>query len=176
MKAAKFLAGILFYISRLASWLFLLTAGYALVVVVLMKTTNASWVPMSVSDMDRFTIYFPFTTVPFLLGEYTLSFLIFNLAIVIFYGVFLWLLSNVFNAFRQPRLFTTKGVTQLSRFYIINILVPVMFIILSLTLNHDWADIIQITFLHLIIAVFAFFMAAIFREGVILQEEQDLTF
>jgi hypothetical protein len=40
----------------------------------------------------------------------------------------------------------------------------------------ELVDIVRIIMLHLVIGVFAFFMAAIFRHGVVLQEEQDLTF
>jgi predicted permease len=90
--------------------------------------------------------------------------------------LFLWLLGGVFQAFKQERLFTKKGFSQLSRFYSVNLTVPVLILIILAVLGQEVQDIIRITFLHLVIGVFAFFMAAIFKQGLFLQEEQDLIF
>jgi hypothetical protein len=86
------------------------------------------------------------------------------------------LLSGVFHAFKQDRLFTKNGLLQLSRFYMVNVIVPVVIMLLLLIFKQEVEDIVRITFLHLIIGVFAFFMAAIFKQGLVLQEEQDLIF
>jgi tryptophan-rich sensory protein len=110
------------------------------------------------------------------LGDYTGSYLFTYLFTVAFYGLFLWLLSGVFHAFKQKKLFTEKGAVQLSRFYITNLLMPFLFLVLFLFFRNDMSDIIRIMFLHLVIGVFAYFMAAIFKQGLLLQEEQDLTF
>ena len=90
--------------------------------------------------------------------------------------MFLWLLSGVFHAFKQVKLFTAKGVVQLSRFYITNLLVPFLFLLLFLLFRNEMSDLLRIILLHVIIGVFAYFMAAIFKQGLLLQEEQDLTF
>ena len=50
------------------------------------------------------------------------------------------------------------------------------FLVLLAFFGHEIIDILRITLLHLVIGVFAYFMAAIFKQGVHLQEEQDLTF
>ena len=175
MKTVRLTAGILFYISRLGAILFLVTALYATIVVLLYYFTGAQWLPIQISD-QHFIIFYPFTQKAFLLGDYTTSFLFTNFFTIVFYGFFLWLLSDVFRAFRQPKLFTQKGVTRLSRFYITNLVVPILFLLLVLVFQNEMTDLIRIMFLHLVIGVFAYFMATIFKQGLILQEEQDLTF
>lgn len=175
MKTVRLVAGILFYIIRGAAFLFLATALYAAVIVLLHHFTAASWLPIH-TEGDFFTIYYPFTHMPFLLGDYTASYLFTYLFTVAFYGLFLWFLSGVFHAFKQKKLFTERGAVQLSRFYITNLLMPFLFLVLFLFFRNDISDIIRIMFLHLVIGVFAYFMAAIFKQGLVLQEEQDLTF
>jgi hypothetical protein len=144
MKTARFIARILYYVTRISAVLYLLVTAYALAVVLLFLTTSASWLPVSVSASNGFVIYYPFTQTPFLLGDYSL--------------------------------FTKKGFSQLSRFYSVNLTVPVLILIILAVLGQEVQDIIRITFLHLVIGVFAFFMAAIFKQGLFLQEEQDLIF
>jgi hypothetical protein len=87
-----------------------------------------------------------------LLGDYTTSYLVSNLLIVAFYGLFLWLLSDVFEAFSQSKIFTKKGLNQLSRFYITNLIVPVMFFTLLVVFGQELSDIMRISLLHLVIA------------------------
>lgn len=168
MKSVRIVANILYYLTRVAAILYLITAMYSLGVALLGG-------PIHIHD-GAFEIYYPFTTTPFLLGDYNNSYLTMMILIISFYGVFLWLLSNVFNTFRQSKLFTAKSVLRLSRFYITNLTVPIISLIAALLFYHDAVnDILVITFLHGIIGIFAFFMAAIFRQGLVLQEEQDLT-
>src|SRR4051794_36845373 len=117
MKTVRLVASILFYMSRIAAIFFLSIAIYAVVIVLLFASTNASWLPIA-TDGNIFTIFYPFTKTPFLLGDYTASFLVTYLFTITFYGLFLWLLSGVFHAFKQQKIFTKKGVNQLSLFYI----------------------------------------------------------
>lgn len=175
MKTVRSVASLLFYLSRIAAVLFLATVFYATAVIILFQTTSASWLPIRVQQ-SGFTLFYPFTQKAFLLGDFTTTFLVTYLFLMAFYGVFLWLLSDVFRAFRQQKLFTQKGVLRLSRFYITNLLVPVLFMALVLLFQSEMSDLLRIMFLHLVIGVFAYFMAAIFKQGLILQEEQDLTF
>lgn len=173
MKSVRIVANILYYLTRVAAIIYVITALYTLAVVLLSASGAAA--PMHV-DRDRFEIYYPFTTAPFLLGDYNTSFLTMMILLISFYALFLWLLSNVFNAFRQAKLFTPAGVRRLSRFYLTNLTVPVICLIAAILFYQEVAsDIAMITFLHIIIGVFAFFMAAIFKQGLLLQEEQDLT-
>jgi hypothetical protein len=174
MKPVRFISTILFYISRIATLVVTAIAVYALAIIFL-YANGVHAVPMEVSG-NTFTIFLPFSRIPFLLGDYTASYLVSNLTTVAFYAIFLWLLGDVFHAFRQPKLFTRRGVGQLSRFYKTNLLMPFVFLSFLILFGHEFIDLLRIILLHLVIGVFAFFMAAIFRQGVLLQEEQDLTF
>jgi hypothetical protein len=173
MKSVRIIANILYYLTRVAAILYLITAAYSLLVV-LLNAAGAN-APMEAGN-GQFRIYYPFTTTTFLLGDDTGSYLTMMILVISFYGVFLWLLSNVFNTFRQQKLFTAKSVMRLSRFYVTNLTVPLICLIAALLFYHEAvSDVLMLTFLHIIIGIFAFFMAAIFRQGLVLQEEQDLT-
>jgi hypothetical protein len=176
MKAVRLTATILFYLTRITAIVVTVATVYAMFVILLYSNNAGPSLPIEVLANDTFRIFYPFTKKPFLLGDYTLSYLISNLLIIAFYNVFLWLLSGVFHAFKQPRLFTPKGVLQLSRFYKTNLIVPSAFLVLVFLFGQELLDISRITLLHYVIGVFAFFMAAIFKQGLILQEEQDLIF
>jgi hypothetical protein len=174
MKTVRFTAAILFYLSRLAAIIVTSTTIYALAVILLYQN-GLHALPIEVTGKN-FTIFLPFSRTPFLLGDYTASYLISNLSTIAFYSLFLWLLSGVFHAFRQPKLFTHRGVGQLSRFYKTNLVMPFVFLTFLIVFGEEFIDLLRIILLHLVIGAFAFFMAAIFRQGLILQEEQDLTF
>jgi hypothetical protein len=176
MKTVRFTAGILYYLSRIAAVIILLIAVYALGVILLHLNNPSSSLPISVPGDGSFQIFFPFTEAPFLLGDYTAPYLVSNLLTVGFYGLFLWLLSCVFHAFKQQKIFTRRSVNRLSRFYIVNLVVPFIFIGLLAVFGQTVIDVVRIILLHLVIGVFAWFMAAIFKQGLVLQEEQDLTF
>jgi hypothetical protein len=175
MRTVRFIANILFYLSRIAALIFLATSIYAVAVIIVAGNPPSPGMPISVHQ-NGFELYYPFTRTTFLIGEYSTGFIATNFLIMAFYGIFLWLLSNVFLAFRQSKLFTKKSVVRLSVFYIINLLTPLLFGSLVILFRSAAGDLSKIVFLHLVIGVFAFFMAAIFKQGVVLQEEQDLTF
>lgn len=173
MKSVRIVANILYYLTRVAAIIYVVTAVYMLIVLLLSVSGAAA--PINVED-DRFEIYYPFTTRPFLLGDYTGPFLVTMILLISFYALFLWLLSNVFKTFRQARLFTQASVKRLSRFYVTNFTLPALSLIAAILFYQEAAgDIAMITFLHIVIGIFAFFMAAIFKQGLLLQEEQDLT-
>lgn len=176
MNAVRFLSKILYGLSRLLAVLIFAIVVYATVVTVLfMIGPNGSY-PIEVLQNGTFRIFYPFTRIIFLLGDYTAGYLLSYLLTMSFYGLFLWLLSNVFHSFSQERLFTKIGAIRLSRFYIINLLVPVLFIAMVILFGQSIGDMLRIILLHLVIGAFAFFMAAIFKQGLILQDEQDLIF
>jgi hypothetical protein len=176
MSTVRLVASLLYRLTRLAAIALFLIVVYASTIVLWHQANATAALPIHVTENGSFQIFFPFTTKPFLLGDYTTSFLISNLVTLVFYACFLWLLGSVFKAFRQTKLFTPTGVLQLSRFYLLNLLVPLLFLGLLLIFGKEIIDIVRIILLHLVIGVFAFFMAAIFKQGLVLQEEQDLTF
>jgi len=176
MKTVRPIAAVLHLLCKIAGILIILTVVYSLVALLIYSGDPSANSMMTVTSDGVFTIFYPFTKSPFLLGDYTTGYLVTYLTTVTFYGIFLLLLSGVFHAFRQIKLFTSKGVKQLSAFYILNLIVPFILLGLFMVMKEDASDFVKIIFLHLVIGVFAFFMAAIFRQGLFLQEEQDLTF
>lgn len=175
MNKVQPIATLLFYLSRLASVVYTIAGVYAGIIIILFRLTSISNLPINVSQSGRLEIYYPFTRIPFLLGDNSKYFYIILSLIPIFYGIFLWLLSNVFNAFRQQKLFTKKAVEHLKRFYIVNLSFPAAILLILFLLNEDVKDLIMLTILHVVLGVFAFFIASIFKQGLLLQEEQDLT-
>src|SRR5262245_33166152 len=127
MKAVRLIAGILFYISRVGAVFLLITGIYEVVILLLSYYTSLSGLPVNI-EQGYFTIFFPFTHKPFLLGDYTKYYFFTSVLTVVVYGFFLWLLSSVFQSFRQKKLFTQQGVNRLARFYIINLAVPALFL------------------------------------------------
>ncbi|MFZ6014041.1 MAG: DUF2975 domain-containing protein [Bacteroidota bacterium] len=168
MKSVRIVSSILFALTRILAWGYLTTTLYATIVIVL-KTSA-----FHLTEGGRFEIFYPFTARPFLLGYNNTVYVAEMLMAIGLYGVFFWLLSDVFKTFRQKKLFTPFGVASLSRFYIANLTVPLaVLIVLSIVSDEDNPMEIIVT-LHAVIGIFAYFMAAIFRQGVSLQNEQDL--
>jgi membrane-associated HD superfamily phosphohydrolase len=175
METTRILGRILYYLTRLAAWLYLATGLYAFGVFLVYRFSPSDSVPLEIFEPGNFHIFYPFTRIPFLVGEYTKIYMFTILAILFGYGIFLWLLSKVFYAFSLKKIFTTKSVKDLSSFYFLNLVVPVSILLFYFFVGESLADIVVITCLHFVIGIFAYFMAAIFRQGLLLQEEQDLT-
>lgn len=170
MKNVKIIATSLFYITRIVAILYLITTFYSLI------SLLTEWNYITREDGKYFSICFPFSETPFLNGENNLGYKLFNFLIPIgFYGIFFLLLSNVFNAFKQPKLFTKYGVSQLKWFYLANLTLPWLTILLAsifagkIEEGLEWVAVI-----HFFLGVFAYFLAAIFKQGLQLQNEQDL--
>nr|WP_294936958.1 DUF2975 domain-containing protein [uncultured Flavobacterium sp.] len=169
MKLVRIISTILFFLSRILAIAYILTALHLFVSVVFKLPT------FELMENNRFVIQYPFTEKSFLLGsEYTFSYVTEMVLIIAFYGLFFWLLGNVFQTFRQVPLFTKQGIRNLKLFYITNLVVsPILFGLLSGFSNEDMPFLAMIV-AHAIIGIFAYFLMAIFNEGVGLQNEQDL--
>ena len=170
MKNVKIISTILFYITRFVAVLYLISTFYSLV------SLLTEWSFIERENGKYFSICFPFTQTPFLNGENNWAYKVFNFLIPIgFYSVFFLLLSNVFNAFKQPKLFTQYGVNNLKWFYLANIFLPSLTILLAsifagkIEEGLEWVAVI-----HFFLGVFAYLLAAIFKQGLKLQNEQDL--
>ena len=169
MKNVKIISTVLFYITRFAAILYLATTFYSLV------SLLTEW-SLIVKEDGNFAVCFPFTETPFLVGENNWAYKIFNFLIPIgFYGIFFLLLSNVFTAFKQPKLFTQYGVNQLKWFYLANIFMPSLTILLASIFAGEIEEGLEwVAIIHFFLGVFAYFLAAIFKQGLQLQNEQDL--
>lgn len=173
MKRVKGIATILFYLTRCIALLFLLGGLYGSTVLFFTRGGNTGAWPIAVEN-DHFTLFYPFTRSPFFLGDYDPGFVLTSFSAILLYGIFLWLLASVFNAFRQDRLFTGKNVVRLLRFYVFNLIVPPLVLLVLFATGERIRDVLIICLLHVMLGIFVFFTTTIFRQGLLLQEEQDL--
>jgi hypothetical protein len=170
MKNVKIIATALFYITRLVAILYLATTLYSLI------SLLTEWSLVTRDSGKYFSICFPFSETHFLNGENNWAYKIFNFLIPIgFYGIFFLLLSNVFKVFKQSKLFTQNGVNQLRWFYLANIFMPSITILMASIFAGAIEEGLEwVTIIHFFLGVFAYFLAAIFKQGLQLQNEQDL--
>lgn len=170
MNNVKLISAILFHLTRAVAVLYLLVTLYALIAIM----TGWGFTPME--NGTFFTVCYPFSEVAFLIGENNWGYKVFSFLLPIgLYGVFFLQLSTVFNVFKQPKLFTQYGVTQLKWFCLTNCTVPSIAILLASIFSGSLANGIEIlAIVHFFLGVFAYFLAAIFQQGLQLQNEQDL--
>jgi len=170
MKNVRTLSAILFYITRIVAILYILVTFYSIISIL------TEWSFNTKENGKYFSIYYPFTDIPFLIGENNWGYILFNFLIPIgFYGLFFLLVSNVFNVFKQQKLFTRYGVNQLNWFYLANFFVlPVTIFLATIFTGAIEEGLGWLTVIHFILGVFAYFLAAIFKQGLSLQNEQDL--
>lgn len=172
MEKVRLIATSLFYLARTLAIPYLATALYCVICFIF-----SSSLVHPLDEGRRFVINYPFTHQRFLIGdEYSFKYVFEMIALIALYGLFFWLLSNVFKTFRQEKLFTEQSVQRLRVFYLINFLAPLPFLIIHLVTGYEEEIMITISGLHAVLGVFAYFMAVIFSRGLILQKEQDLIF
>jgi hypothetical protein len=167
MKKTKIISKILFVITRGASWIYLLTALYGAI----------SWITgtnIHIDELKRI-IQYPFTDVSFLILDNNLNYLVFAFLLpMLSYALFFLLLSNVFRVFYQEKLFTEFNILHLKRFYLTNIILPVLLVAFSAFFIEVEKGIFMILALHIFLGVFIFIFSEIFNQGLTLQNEQDL--
>ncbi|MFK7114449.1 hypothetical protein V3468_08350 [Flavobacterium oreochromis] len=169
MKLVKIISHFLFYIVRIVAVGYLLTSLFVLVST-LFKLPN-----LQMLDAKRFAINFPFSDTHFLLGtEFTFNYVTEMVLGIGLYGLFFWVLSGVFSTFKQERLFTLQGMTNLKYFYLFNLIVYPLLIIVWAVVSIEDFPFLAMVIAHAIMGVFILFMYAIFAQGVHLQNEQDL--
>lgn len=168
-SSVKNVSKVLFYITRVLSFFYFAMAALSAIAL------SSGW-GLGFSDNKKyFHVFYPFTSHPMLNGDYNSTYIIFYfLTPLTLYGLFFLLAGNVFKAFFQPRLFTQYGIKHLRRFYLGNLVVPGTVLLLqSIFAEVDEATEILVA-VHFILGVFAYFLAAIFKQGLNLQNEQDL--
>ena len=169
MKPVRIVARILFYLSRVIC-VFYCLAG--LWVAYAAGTKSPSF--KVIENGKKFVVSAPFGERPYFIGENYTGYILQMVALLLLYGLFFWLLSLVFKTFTQKILFTKTGIHHLQRFYLANLIIPGIAYIVLMLVNEEAEDVFMLVILHAIIGVFAYFIAAIFRQGVLLQNEQDL--
>lgn len=167
MQKSMIISKVLYCISRVLGGLYLITGLYGLF----------SWVTNThlLIKNEQTIITYPFTEKAFLILDSNTTYLIFSFLIPVFgYGLFFWLLSNVFKVFYQDKLFTSENIVHLRRFYLANIFLPTALTIFTSFFMPIEHEMFLIIILHLVLGVFVFFMSEIFNQGLHLQNEQDL--
>ncbi len=120
-------------------------------------------------------ILYPFTDHTFLIAENNLNYIIFSFLLpLLLYGIFFLLSTRLFKVFFQPKLFTKKNVSELRLFYIFNIFIPLPSVIMASFFVSTETFIWLLVFIHFILGILGYFFASIFKQGLQLQDEQDL--
>ncbi len=76
--------------------------------------------------------------------------------------------------FFQSKLFTQQNIVHLRRFYLLNLTVPIVATVLSSFFVPVEGVVWALATVHFVLGAFAYFLAAIFQQGLNLQREQDL--
>lgn len=169
MNKVKIISRLLFYITRLLALVYFAMALHSIIALV------TKW-SLHFKDGEKyFQVSFPFSNTVYLVGDYNLPYIIFDfLMVLIFYGLFFLLVSNVFKVFFQPRLFTEYSIKHLKIFYLANLIIPVLAVLAAAIFTQVDKEVTVLILLHFILGIFAYFLAAIFKQGLNLQKEQDL--
>jgi hypothetical protein len=169
MNQTKIISRILFYICSLLSAGYLITLLYSL----LCLLTGFSVTPYK--ENRYLHINYPFTEQPFLNIENNYPYMVFSfLLVLISYGIFFWLSAKVFRVFFQQKLFTKENIRELKKFYLYNIFVPLPLVIIASFFVEVESIIWGLVFIHFMLGIFCLFLANIFKQGLHLQNEQDL--
>jgi hypothetical protein len=169
MNNVKTISKTLFYLTRMLAYLYIAMPTYSLIVLI------SGWNLLLFESDTKFKICFPFTQKPCLLGMYEWSYITFGFLIPLaLYGLFFWLLSNFFKAFAAKKLFTAVNYSYLRWFYLANIFLPIITLIISSVFMDIENEVEMLVALHTLLGIFAYFIAAIFQQGISLQNEQDL--
>ena len=125
----------------------------------------------------RFTIPFPFFSYFDIKGDYKTSIITSITLILIYSGGFLYSLSMILKSFKSAVLFNANSIRYLKILAIINLLVfPILYLLIRIViLKVSIMGGINNLILSLIFGVFLLYVAAIFRRGLKVQIENDLT-
>lgn len=168
MKQTKAVAKTLYIISEVLATGYSFTTLYAAFCIL-----TGIWT--SLFEENLLYIFYPFTTKPFLIAEDNTPYIIFSFLLPLaLYSIFFWLVSNVFQVFLKPTLFTPQNVMHLRRFYRLNLIIPVLSTVISSFFVPIEDFILALVVVHFFLGVFTYFLAAIFNQGIGLQNEQDL--
>lgn len=169
MEQTKLIARILQFICRALSLIYFSTFVYSLFCLV-----TGMWI-RPYGEGRFLHINYPFTATAFLNVDNNLAYLIFSfLLILLGYGAFFFLAARVFKVFMQSRVFTPASIKTMQHFYLFNIFVPLPSVLIASYFVEVEGMIWILIGIHFILGIFSLFLANIFRQGVNLQNDQDL--
>jgi len=82
--------------------------------------------------------------------------------------------AQIFKLFTRRKLFTEPHLLILKRYYWLNLLVPIVCTAIAAVFVTIDGGIAILIALHFILGIFIFFLSEIFKQGLHLQDEQDL--
>ncbi|HCL06043.1 MAG TPA: DUF2975 domain-containing protein [Chitinophagaceae bacterium] len=120
-------------------------------------------------------INYPFSDNPFMNIDNNIPYIVFSFLLPLsLYAVFFWLLGGLFGVFSTAKLFTPDNLGYLKRFYLFNGFAPILSVLIGCLFVEIEMGIWLLLVLHLVLAIFSWFIAQIFKQGLQLQHEQDL--
>lgn len=169
MNKVKIISRILFYLTRFLSVFYFWMPAHSILALL------TGWSLTFKENGKYFNVCWPFTQKPFLVGDYNIGYIVFEFLIPLsLYGLFFLLVGNVFKIFFQDKMFTPNNVRHLKRFYWANLILPGVAVLLA-SIFAELDELAEILIaLHFFLGIFAYFLAAIFKQGLNLQNEQDL--
>jgi len=169
MNQSKNISKILYYLC------IVLSAGYLITFVYSVFCLLTGFAVTPYKEDLYLHINYPFTKEPFLNIENNYPYIILSFLLVLLtYGIFFWLSAKVFKVFFQSKLFTEGNIVYLKRFYIYNIFFPLPIVITASFFVEVESIIWGLVFIHFMLGIFCYFLANIFKQGLHLQNEQDL--
>lgn len=169
MQSTKLVARVLYFISLFLGLGYWITVLYSVFCI-----GFGVWVE-PYKNGEFLHILYPFTERPFLNVDNNASYIIFSFLLPLsLYGTFFWLAARVFKVFFQSKFFTKENISRLKRFYMLNVFVPLPATALASLFVPVEGLVMGLVMVHLFLGAFTFFLAAIFTQGVNLQNEQDL--
>lgn len=169
MSQSKNISKILYYLC------IILSAGYLLTFIYSLFCLLTGFAVAPYKEDLYLHINYPFTEQPFLNIENNYSYIILSFLLVLLtYGIFFWLSAKVFKVFFQSKLFTEENIIHLKRFYIYNIFFPLPIVMMANFFVEVESIIWGLVFIHFMLGIFCYFLANIFKQGLHLQNEQDL--
>jgi hypothetical protein len=168
MKTVRVVSRVLFIVTRVVS------LGYLASFLLSALAFSIGWSLNIIEQGSRFEICYPFTHVPYLLGEYNGGYILMFLLLLGLYTLFFFLVGNVFSVFTQTKLFTEQAIKQLKWFYSTNLILPLTAAFIISPFYKIDSPVEILIALHALLGIFTYFIAAIFEQGVNLQKEQDL--
>ncbi|MGG5210238.1 DUF2975 domain-containing protein [Chryseobacterium sp. MIQD13] len=169
MNQTKIISRILYYIC------IILSAGYLISLIYSAFCLATGFAVTPYKNGQFLHINYPFTEEPFMNIENNYPYIIFSfLLVLVSYGIFFWLSALVFRVFFQSKLFTKENILQLKRFYMYNIFIPLPVVITASLFVEVESIIWGLVFIHFMLGIFCLFLANIFKQGLHLQNEQDL--
>ena len=167
MFGNKSLSMLLFYVTKIAA------IGYSLFLAfILLSLVTKSFIK---NEEGAFIIKIPFTD-SVIKGAFDIKTIVAIILFLLFYISFFYLLSLIFKTFKAETLFSMIAIRHLTYFTWFNLILPFLYVILQvIILSKVSFSELSGAFLHIVIGIFAAFIASIFKQGVEIQEENELT-